>query len=378
MKYLFYLIIAAICWETIYSCRQTSSNGTAVNRKTLSLQYIDSSVKPGDNFYMFANGIWYDTATILPTESRAGARLEMDFVTKANIRSILTQASTADSPRGSIEQKVGDFFASGMDTVAIEKKGFDPIRTYLNQIDSIRDASGIMRFAATQAVMGNSMLIGQYVSADEKNSAVDILCFYQAGLGLPDRDYYFKTDGATQTVVSAYQKYINRLFALTGDDSITAAKHTVIVYDLEKQLAASHRTNVELRDPQTNYNKLAVKDLDKRMTELEWSQLLSGLHVKADSIDLGQPAYYAKLNLLLKTSPLENWKIYLRFHLIDNFAMFLSKDFVLASFDYYKRTLSGQQMMKPRWEDVYGVIDAMLGEALGQLYVEKYFHSIIM
>ncbi|MEP6514192.1 MAG: M13 family metallopeptidase, partial [Parafilimonas sp.] len=158
-----------------------------------------------------------------------------------------------------------------------------------------------------------------------------------------------------------------------GDDSATAAKNVNIVYALEKQMAASHRTNVELRDPQTNYNKMAVADLDKKMAAMGWKELLNTLHVTTDSVNVAQPGYYTKLNELLKSVPVDEWKTYLRFHLLDDAAIFLSNDFVTANFEYYDKALSGQQQMKPRWEEVYQVINGNLGEALGELYVKKYF-----
>ena len=145
------------------------------------------------------------------------------------------------------------------------------------------------------------------------------------------------------------------------------------VYALEKQMAASHRTNVELRDPQTNYNKMAVADLDKQMPAIGWKELLVKLHANTDSINLGQPGYYAKLDTLLQTIPVDTWKTYLRFHVLDNAAFVLSKDSVMANFEYTGKALSGQRQLKPRWERAYGVIDGAMGEALGQLYVQKYF-----
>lgn len=342
-------------------------------QKTLSLQYIDSSVKPGDDFYMYANGKWYDTATIPATESRAGARIEMDYTTRANIKNILEQAAAAHSAPGTIEQKVGDFFASGMDTVAIEKLGYKPVQKMLNEINALKNAKDVMHFVASQYTHFNTMLIGLYVAADDKNSMNYLLQFYQAGLGLPDRDYYFKTDASTQDVVKAYQTYITKLFMLTGDNATQAAKNMNTVYALEKQMAASHRTNVELRDPQTNYNKMAVADLDKQMPAVSWKELLLNLHANTDSINLGQPGYYAKLDTLLQTVPVDTWKTYLRFHVLDNAAPVLSKDFVIANFAYNGTALSGQQQLKPLWERQYYIIDGTMGEALGQLYVQKYF-----
>ncbi len=374
MKFNFSMLVLILFSLWIYSCNTlTNKNEDTEERKTLSLQFIDSSVKPGDNFFLFANGKWYDTATILPTESRAGARLEMDYRTKANIKSILEEASSANNTTGSIEQKVGDLYASGMDSATIEKLGYEPVKPFLKQLDSLKDTRGVMQFVAHQWTYNNPLLIGQYVAADDKNSAKNLAIYYQSGIGLPDRDYYFKSDAATQEVIKAYQTYMFKMFSLTGDDSATAAKNVNTVYALEKQMAASHRTNVELRDPQTNYNKMAVADLDKKMAAMGWKELLNTLHVTTDSVNVAQPGYYTKLNELLKIVPVDEWKIYLRFHLLDDAAIFLSNDFVTANFEYYDKALSGQQQMKPRWEKVYQVINGNLGEALGELYVKKYF-----
>jgi len=371
MKNVFLFSVIVITHACILiSC---NNNDSELPPRGLSIQNIDSSVKPGDDFFMFANGKWYDTAKILPTESRAGARIEMDYIARAHIKSILDEASTANAAAGTIEQKVGDMFASGMDTVTIEKLGYDPIKPTLQQIEAITDPKSLLQFVAGQNILGNQILIGQYVGPDDKNSKKNIAIYYQNGIGLPDRDYYFKTDAATQKVVDAYKKYIQTLFTLTGDDSATAIKNTMLVYDLEKQLAESHRTNVELRDPQSNYNKTAVADIDKKMPALGWKTLLDALHVKADSVNLSQPAYYAKLNDLLNTVPIATWKTYLRFHVIDNVSNLLSKPFVAAVFEYSGKTLSGQKEMKARWEQIYRLIDRTLGEALGELYVKKYF-----
>ena len=370
----FSILVIALFSLWIADCRNSAtSDKKAEQRKTLSLQNIDSSIKPGDNFYLYANGKWSDTATILPTESRAGARLEMDYKTKANIKSILEEAASSNSAKGSMEQKVGDLYASGMDSITIDKLGYQPVTPFLWQIDSIKNAKDVMKFVAAQWTFYHPLLIGQYVAPDDKHSSQNLVGYFQFGLGLPDRDYYFKNDPATQAVIKAYQIYMFRIFTLTGDDSATAAKNENTVYSLEKQMAASHRTNVELRDPQTNYNKMAVVDADKKMSMIGWKELLNNLHVKTDSLNLSQPGYYGKLNELLKTTPVATWKVYLRFHLLDDVAPDLSRDFVAANFEYYGKALSGQQQLKPRWERVYGTIDANLGEGLGQLYVKKYF-----
>ena len=159
-------------------------------------------------------------------------------------------------------------------------------------------------------------------------------CISQAGLGLPDRDYYFKTDTANQKIVDAYKTYIKKIFMLTGDDSSKAAIETAQIYELEKQMAASHKTNVELRDPQSNYHKMAVADLDKQMPVFSWKNTLSTLGVHSDSVNVSQPAYYIKLNQLLKSIPVDVWKSYLKFHVLDDASTDLSSDFVNAHFEY--------------------------------------------
>ncbi len=358
----------------IFSCTADKKDTVAdAQRKSLSLVNIDSAVKPGDNFFLFANGKWFDTARILPTESRAGSGLEMYNITKLHVKEILDSISKASNTAGSIEQKVGDFYASGMDSAAIEKAGYTPIKPYLAQIDGIKDAKGVIEFSAQQTTLLNSSLISQFIASDEKNSTANIAVYSQSGLGLPDRDYYFKTDPSTLNVVNAYQTYVQKIFTLIGDDSVTAAKNMNTVYELEKKIAASHKTNVELRDPESNYHKTAVADLEKKMPVIGWATLLPKLSVKADSVNVSQPGYYEKLNELLTTVPVDSWKSYLRFHLADNAAPVLSNAFVQANFDYTGRALSGRQQMKERWERMYRLTDANLGDGLGEVYVKKYF-----
>ena len=333
---------------------------------------FDSSVKPGDNFYLYVNGKWIKNTPIPPTETRIGSFLDVYNVTKEHVKGILVDVSKGGAPAGSIEQKVGDFYAAGMDSATIEKRGYDPIKPTLQEIDGISDVKGIVAFIAKQQTKNNDILYAPYVGSDDKNSSINILGFYQSGLGLPDRDYYFKTDAATLKIQAAYKKRLRKLFVLTGSDTITAAKNADAIYELEKQIASSHRTNVELRDPQSNYNKLAVADLQKQMPVFDWVTVLNTLGAKVDSVNVNQPAFYTKVNELLQSTPVETWKVYLKAAIIKGASSALSSDFVNTSFEYQK-ALSGQQKIKPRWERMYRSTDANLGEALGQLYVKQYF-----
>jgi putative endopeptidase len=342
-------------------------------QKFIETGYMDSAVKPGDNFFEFVNGKWIDTVKIPETESGIGSFDDLYNRTRDNLRSILDSVSKGDQKAGSIAQQVGDLYASGMDSATIERRGYDPVKPYLQQIDNIKDAKGIMQFAEQLQLENSNFLLGQAVGPDDKNSSINRAIYYQTGLGLPDRDYYFKTDVANQSIVDAYKKYMLKLFTLTGDDSSKATIEVAQVYELEKQMAASHKTNVETRDPQSNYHKIAVADLDKQMPVIGWRDYLNAVGVHADSINVSQPAYYTKLNQLLQAVPVDTWKTYLRFHILNESAPALSSDFVNARFDYVGRALNGQQKIKPRWQRMIQNTDNNLGDALGQLYVKKYF-----
>ncbi|HSU52020.1 MAG TPA: M13 family metallopeptidase [Segetibacter sp.] len=354
-------------------CFCACKNSKTSERNFVKTAYIDSAVKPGDNFFRYVNGHWLDTVAIPPTETSMGSFLELYNRTKNHLKLILDSVSSTSQSKGSIEQKVGDFYGSGMDTATIEKRGYDPIKPLLQQINGLTDAKSIMQFEAQRHKEGFSYIAAMGVSPDEKNSSMNIAVFYQTGIGLPDRDYYFKNDAATTAIQEAYKKYMQQIFTMTGYDSVTAHKKMEAVYDLEKKLAESHRTRVQLRDPQSNYNKSAVADLNKQMPVFGWSSFLENIDAKTDSVNIGQPAYYVKLNNLLQTIPIDTWKSFYHFHLADDAASYLTSAFVNAKFDYYNRAINGQQQIKPRWERVYGATDALLGEALGKLYVEKYF-----
>ncbi len=368
MKKTQWLLALALAFAAINGCK----NKAATTQKFIETAYMDSSVKPGDNFFLFVNGKWLKNTEIPATESGVGAFLDLYNRTKTNIKSILEDVSKNGQTVGSIEQKVGDLYASGMDSVTIEKLGYEPLKPTFASIAAIKNAKDVMGFLGTQLTENNSILFQPFVAADDKNSSMNILVFYQSGLGMPDRDYYLKSDPATAAIQKAYQTYIQKTLQLTGSDSAAAKKQMLAIYNLEKQIALSHKTNVELRDPQSNYNKKAITDLQKAMPVFDWVTLTKTLGVKVDSVNVSQPAFYAKINELLTTTPIDVWQSYLKFHTISNAAAALSSSFVNARFDYQK-ALSGQQKIKPRWERMYRITDANLGDALGQLYVKKYF-----
>ncbi|WP_338359668.1 M13 family metallopeptidase [Yeosuana marina] len=359
----------------IILCVVILSLGACTNppeKKFANIKGIDSSIRPGDNFFKYVNGKWYDSIQIPNTQAGVGAYMFMNYPQRIRLQSILDSVSKSNNIAGSIGQKVGDFYASGMDTITINKRGYNPIKPILDKIETINDINSLLTFVANQYKVFNTSMIFFGVSPDNKNSSMNIAHLYQTGIGLPDRDYYFKSDSSTVTIQEAYKKYLASLFELTGSNAKDAKKEANLVYSIDKQLAASHKTRVELRDVKANYNKISVRDLEKRQPNIGWSNLLDNLGAQTDSIDVGQPAYYDKLNELLKSIPIQDWKVYLKANSISNYATDLSNSFVDAAFEFTK-ALSGQAVQKSRGEKMANAVDNFLGEALGQLYVKKYF-----
>jgi putative endopeptidase len=365
MKKLFYFSLALLLSG---ACKQASDTDS----KHVVVTGIDFSKKPGDDFFSYANGIWYDTAQIPASQTGVGSYSFMNYPQRIRLQAILDSVSSSNNPAGSIEQKVADFYASGLDTAAINKRGYEPIKPILASVDAITDVPSMMKFVAEAQKTSNGSIIGFRVGPDAQHSSVNIVSLSQTGIGLPERDYYFRTDSATVGIQNAYRKYLATLFELTGTDATNAAKNAEVVYGIEKQIAASHKTNIERRNIKANYNKLAVADIAKKQPNIGWPALLNELGAKVDSVNMQQPAYYDKLNTLLKSVSINDWKVYLKARSINAFANFLNKPFTDASFAYAK-ILTGQAVQKPRAEEITEAVDRSLGHALAQLYVKKYF-----
>ena len=365
MKKLLYYSLALLLAG---ACKKASDT----DAKRVVLSGIDNSKKPGDDFFTYANGIWYDTAQIPATQTGVGSYSFLNYPQRIRLQAILDSVSISNNPVGSIEQKVGDFYASGMDTATINKRGYEPIKPILESIDAITNVPSLMKFVAEEQKAGDGSIIGIYVGPDDKHSTINIVQLSQTGIGLPERDYYFRTDSSTLAIQKAYKKYLATLFELTGSDAIASEKSATVAYGIEKQLATIHKTNIELRDVKANYNKLAVAAISKKQPNIGWTTLFNDLGVKADSINVGQPAYYDKLNAMLKSVSINDWKIYLKANSLTTYANWLSKPFADASFAYTK-ILTGQAVRKSRAEEMTEAVDRSLGHALAQLYVKKYF-----
>ncbi|MBX6379810.1 MAG: M13 family metallopeptidase [Thermoflavifilum aggregans] len=335
---------------------------------------MDTTVVPGDNFYLYANGNWLKHTEIPPTQSSWGSFVILRENALKNMRLILDSvANDKNLPEGSIAKKVGDLYASGMDSATVEKLGLTPLQGDLQKIEQLQSPTDVLYFAAAEHRKGDDLLFRFYASPDDKNSSKMLAQFNQGGLGLPTRDYYFRTDSATKAVQQAYLQYVIRILTLSGEDSAKARQDAGKIMQLETALAKVSKSPVELRDPNANYHKLTLKQLTAT-TGIDWNGFLQQLGVTGqDTALVGQPEFYKGLSQQLKATPLPVWKAYLRFHLINNYAAYLSKPFVDASFDYYGRTLRGQREQQERWKRMCSMVDHEMGDGLGQLYVARFF-----
>lgn len=357
------------------SCNNKPAPSDAVPVRTVFFDKsgMDTKVKPGDDFFQYANGKWYQNTVIPASESVWGSFVTLNNDNIKNLHGILDSLKASSSKSGSKEQKIGDLYASAMDTAGIDKKGFDPIKPELEKIAAIRDAQQLINFCADDYKNGGGYLFGFSVYPDDKNSTKNLVNFSQTGLGLPNRDYYFKKDSASVKIRAEYVKYITKLFTLTGTDAVVSSRNAEDILKLETAIAQSHSTPTELRDPVKNYHKFAVSDLQKKSGGMDLNALFEHMGFKTDTVLVGQPKYFLSLQTLVKGQPLEVWRTKLAFMALNNNANYLSKPFQDAHFDFFGKILYGQKQQKERWKRMTSQVDGNLGELLGQLYVEKYF-----
>ncbi len=333
---------------------------------------LDRSVKPGDDFYQFANGGWLATHPIPPEFPRWGRFTQLSEENTERLHQIL-EDDAHNASEGNAK-KLGDFYQSGMDEAAINAAGLQPIAPDLARIDAIRTPRDLEREIAWMHGHGIHVFFMFGSDQDAKNSNEMIGEINQAGLGLPDRDYYLKTDKKAKDIQSAYLQHVTNTFKLAGETPEAAAKDASTVYAYEKTLAEASRTRVQLRDPQSNYNRTDVAGLSKMAPDFAWKQYFGDVHApRRAPINVGQPDYVKAVDRVWTTAPLSDTKTYLRWHLLNFTSRFLSDPFVAEDFHFRGQVLTGAQVNRPRWKRVVAEIDHGMGEALGQAYVEKYF-----
>lgn len=369
--------LVAGCALVIMSCGQQGEGTKEAKggRKLLDPANMDTTVRPGDNFFRYANGTWLKNNPIPKSKTRWGSFNELDENNNAVLHSLLDSAAKiTGAPKGSSTQMVGDFYRTGMDSAAIEKAGITPLNPILARINGLTDAASILSEINLQHTEGLGGVYGFYVSPDDKNVTREMCQFGQGGLGMPGKEYYFDNDDRTQKIRSAYKKYLVSMLMLMGEDEAAATKDAANIYGLEEKLAKASYTRVEMRDPYKLYNKFSLAGITAKTPGIDWAALMGQLKVKGeDSVIVGNPGFFTEFAKQLKATPVETWKKYLSFHVINGMAPFLSKAFDSTRFDFYGKTLRGQEEQEVRWKRVLAVVDGSVGDMLGQMYVDRTF-----
>ncbi|GAB3370399.1 M13 family metallopeptidase [Massilia agri] len=341
----------------------------------IALEYVEPKVRAQDDFFEYLNGKWLKTVEIPADKSSWGAFHKLHDDTQPQLRAIIERSAAVKGARaGSEEQLIGDFFASYMDEARLEQLGISPLKGELAKIDAIKDKSELPALFAHMGKIGVNSPFGFYIHQDAKDSTRYVADLHQTGLGMPDRDYYLKTDDAKLAGIRAkYQEHVEKLLALSGDQN--AAANAKAIVDLETELAKVQWTKVENRDPIKTYNKVDVAKLGEVAPGFAWDAWLkaAGIAGKADYVIVSQPSYLKGMTEVLNRVPLDTWKTYLRLHTVNSYASYLSKAFVDQRFAFYGTTLSGALELEPRWKRGVSTIEGSLGDAVGKLYVKEHF-----
>jgi putative endopeptidase len=338
-----------------------------------SVEYMDKSVSPAQDFYHFAVGTWLKNNPVPADKARWAAFTELAERNNYLIHGILEEArSDTTAAAKSAKHEVGDLFASAMDTNLIEQLKFKPIEKDLTRIENIKSTDDLFKLLAEFHKDGIGGIFGTDVDQDAKNSSIYAFQLRQGGLSLPDRDYYLDKKFAAQR--DAYLAHVKKMFTLLGESPEQAARHAATVLAIETELAKASRSRVELRDPIKNYNKVSTADLVSTGPAIPWTLYLTERQLAEVPYSIvGQPEFFAAVNKLLKDHSVEDWKTYMRWHVLHGAARFLHNDVEEENFNFFGKTLSGQEKQEPRWKRAAKIVDGSIGEALGQLYVEKYF-----
>ncbi|KTD24282.1 MULTISPECIES: M13 family metallopeptidase [Legionella] len=342
--------------------------------EALHLDWLDTSASPKTDFFAYANGTWQKKNPIPPEYASWGSfNILQEKVQDTIHQMLIAAANDKNAAPGSIEQKVGDFYFSGMDEESINKLGITPLQPEFQRIEAINNLADLQQVITHLQLIGVDALFSFGSMQDFKNSQDMIGAAEQGGLGLPDRDYYLKEDKKFQQIRAAYVQHMTKMFELLGDSPEQAAQEAVTVMRIETVLAKASMSQIEQRDPNAVYHMMDLQQLDKVTPNFSWPQYFSALDQPSiQRINLATPEFFKVLNAQLQTIPLPDWKMYLRWHLIDAFAPYLSKPFVDQNFKMVS-ALTGTKKLLPRWKRVVSTENGALGFAIGKLYVEKYF-----
>ena len=340
----------------------------------IDLKNLDTTAVPGTDFYQYACGGWMKNHPLTGEYSRFGS---FDMLRENNLKQLndlVTGIAKKGGSEGSIEQKISDLYNIAMDSVKLNKDGFSPIKADLDKIAALKTKDELLALIPDLYLSGLDTYFTVYVDADAKNSKQNLVQTYQSGISLDEREYYLDNDAHTKEIRDKYKTHVVKMFELVGFTQTDAQKAMEAVLKIETRLATAAYDNVKLRDPQTNYNKMTVADLQKLVPEINWSNYLKALGLKdTKEVSVSQKESLIEVGKIIGTEPIQNQIAYLQWKLIDDAAAYLSDEIYAEHFNFYGKVLSGKQEQRPRWKRAVDNVDGALGEAVGQMYVKQYF-----
>lgn len=370
------IMMGSLCLLALIGCGRGAMDGSGPQMPLASgieLANMDTSVRPQDDFFRYVNGTWLATAEIPADRTSSGVFMDLRDKAREDVRAIIEDVSSqSDLEPGSDEKKVADLYNSFMNTERIEGLGLAPLAAELARIDAIADKDELSAYFAAARIHGIGSPLILYISIDDKDSTRYAPHLWQSGLGLPDRDYYFREDERSAELREAYVAHIRRMFELAEFDD--PAGSAAMLMALETELAGHHWTRVDNRDSDRRYNKLAVSDLGSLGDGISWPHYLAAAGIDAEKdLIINQPSYIEGFNEVFMKTSLEDWKTFLRWNLVNSYAAYLDSKLDGQNFDFYGRTLEGQQEQRPRWERGVDLVNGSIGEVIGRVYVSRHF-----
>lgn len=367
-----YVAVATLAFAMLTSC---AGQKEAKSTSGIDLANMDTTVSAGTDFFRYACGGWNDAHPLTAEYSRYGTFDELFENSQKQLRELIEGlAAQKNNQAGSAAQKIGDLYNMAMDSVTLNKQGAEPVKAMLDKIAGMKDKSEIVPMMTEMAHIGIGTYFRSYVYADPKNSSLNIFQMGQGGINLGEKEYYLDTDSITQNIREQYKLYIGKLFQLAGFSEADAQQKVADVMEVETAIAKVSRSATELRDPEANYHKMSFDELKKTISGIDWDAYMKGLGIQAPAeLNVEQVEPIQEVARLMNTLPLSKHVSYLEYNLLDAAASCLSDDFVAARFDFYGKVLSGRQVNQPRWKRAVNSVNGMLGELVGEMYVEKYF-----
>lgn len=367
-----YVAVATLAFAMLTSC---AGQKEAKSTSGIDLANMDTTVSAGTDFFRYACGGWNDAHPLTAEYSRYGTLDELFENSQKQLRELIEGlAAQKNNQAGSAAQKIGDLYNMAMDSVTLNKQGAEPVKAMLDKIAGMKDKSEIVPMMTEMAHIGIGTYFHSYVYADPKNSSLNIFQMGQGGINLGEKEYYLDTDSITQNIREQYKLYIGKLFQLAGFSEADAQQKVADVMEIETAIAKVSRSATELRDPEANYHKMSFDELKKTIAGIDWDAYMKGLGIQAPAeLNVEQVDPIQEVARLMNTLPLSKHVSYLEYNLLDAAASCLSDDFVAARFDFYGKVLSGRQVNQPRWKRAVNSVNGMLGELVGEMYVEKYF-----